>query len=73
MKIACSLKEMVLNSKHWVSDRAGVFMSYFLFVDESGHDRKLSPAEVLGGFAIRDGAYGRLFKRYLNFRQNCSA
>lgn len=30
-------------------------MSYFLFVDESGHDRKLSPAEVLGGFAIRDG------------------
>ncbi len=31
-------------------------MSYFLFVDESGHDRKLSPAEVLGGFAIRDGA-----------------
>lgn len=31
-------------------------MSYFLFVDESGHDRKLAPAEVLGGFAIRDGA-----------------
>lgn len=31
-------------------------MSYFLFVDESGHDRKLSPSEVLGGFAIRDGA-----------------
>lgn len=30
-------------------------MSYFLFVDESGHDRKLSPAEVLGGFVIRDG------------------
>lgn len=30
-------------------------MSYFLFVDESGHDRKLAPAEVLGGFAIRDG------------------
>lgn len=31
-------------------------MSFFLFVDESGHDRKLAPAEVLGGFAIRDGA-----------------
>ena len=31
-------------------------MSYLLFVDESGHDRKLAPAEVLGGFAIRDGA-----------------
>jgi hypothetical protein len=31
-------------------------MSYFLFVDESGHDRKLAPAEVLGGFSIRDGA-----------------
>lgn len=31
-------------------------MSYFLFVDESGHDRKLAPAEVLAGFAIRDGA-----------------
>ena len=30
-------------------------MSFFLFVDESGHDRKLAPAEVLGGFAIRDG------------------
>jgi hypothetical protein len=30
-------------------------VSYFLFVDESGHDRKLAPAEVLGGFAIRDG------------------
>ncbi|MFA6316059.1 MAG: DUF3800 domain-containing protein [Elusimicrobiota bacterium] len=31
-------------------------MSYFLFVDESGHDRKLAPAEVLAGFSIRDGA-----------------
>lgn len=30
-------------------------MSYFLFVDESGHDRKLAPAEVLGGFSMRDG------------------
>ncbi|MBM3556242.1 MAG: DUF3800 domain-containing protein, partial [Alphaproteobacteria bacterium] len=29
-------------------------MSYFLFVDESGHDKKASPYEVLAGVAIRD-------------------
>ena len=29
-------------------------MAYFLFVDESGHDRVESPYEVLGGIAIED-------------------
>jgi Protein of unknown function (DUF3800) len=29
-------------------------MAYFLFVDESGSDRKCSPYEVLAGIAIRD-------------------
>lgn len=29
-------------------------MSYFLFIDESGHDLKNTPAEVLAGFAIQD-------------------
>jgi hypothetical protein len=29
-------------------------MSYFLFIDESGHDRKLSPYEVLAGVSVHD-------------------
>src|SRR3954468_5767806 len=29
-------------------------MAYFLFIDESGHDRKASPYEVLAGIAIKD-------------------
>ena len=29
-------------------------MAWFLFVDESGHDRRASPYEVLAGIAIRD-------------------
>jgi hypothetical protein len=29
-------------------------MAYFLFIDESGHDRKASPYEVLAGAAIQD-------------------
>lgn len=29
-------------------------MAYFLFIDESGHDRKASPYEVLGGVCIHD-------------------
>lgn len=29
-------------------------MAYFLFVDESGHDRRASPYEVLAGVAIQD-------------------
>ena len=30
-------------------------MAWFLFIDESGHDRVASPYEVLAGIAIRDG------------------
>lgn len=29
-------------------------MAYFLFVDESGHDRRKSPYEVLGGICVED-------------------
>lgn len=29
-------------------------MAYFLFVDESGHDRRASPYEVLAGVAVED-------------------
>lgn len=29
-------------------------MSYFLFIDESGHDRRSSPYEVLAGVAVED-------------------
>ena len=29
-------------------------MAWFLFVDESGHDRRASPYEVLAGIAVRD-------------------
>lgn len=29
-------------------------MAYFLFIDESGHDRKASPYEVLAGVSIQD-------------------
>ncbi|MCC2095613.1 MAG: DUF3800 domain-containing protein [Hyphomicrobiales bacterium] len=29
-------------------------MAYLIFIDESGHDRKASPYEVLAGIAIRD-------------------
>lgn len=31
-------------------------MAYFLFIDESGHDRKASPYEVLAGVAVKDSA-----------------
>ena len=29
-------------------------MAWFLFIDESGHDRSASPYEVLAGVAIQD-------------------
>lgn len=29
-------------------------MAWFLFIDESGHDRKLAPYEVLAGMAVQD-------------------
>ena len=31
-------------------------MAWFLFIDESGHDRSTSPYEVLAGVAIQDQA-----------------
>ena len=31
-------------------------MAWFLFIDESGHDRTASPYEVLAGVAIQDHA-----------------
>ncbi len=37
-------------------------MAYFLFVDESGHDRKASPYEVLAGIAIQDRDLWNLIK-----------
>ena len=38
-------------------------MAWFLFVDESGHDRAASPYEVLAGVAIRDFALRELIAR----------
>ena len=38
-------------------------MAWFLFVDESGHDRKASPYEVLAGVAIREGVVNSLIRR----------
>ncbi len=35
-------------------------MAYFLFIDESGQDRRESPYEVLAGVAVRDSYLGRL-------------
>jgi hypothetical protein len=37
-------------------------MSYFLFIDESGHDRRESPYEVLAGVAIHDEDLWNLIK-----------
>lgn len=37
-------------------------MAYFLFIDESGHDRKASPYEVLAGVAVRDSSLWRLIQ-----------
>lgn len=38
-------------------------MAWFLFIDESGHDRVASPYEVLAGVAIRDHALRELIAR----------
>ena len=38
-------------------------MAWFLFVDESGHDRMASPYEVLAGVAIRDQAVSEVIRR----------
>ncbi len=37
-------------------------MAHFLFIDESGHDRKASPYEVLAGIAIEDHVLWGLIK-----------
>lgn len=38
-------------------------MAYFLFIDESGHDRQEAPYEVLAGVAVRDRDLWRLIKQ----------
>lgn len=38
-------------------------MAYFLFIDESGHDRKASPYEVLAGVAIHDADLWELINK----------
>ena len=38
-------------------------MAWFLFVDESGHDRMASPYEVLAGVASRDQAVSEVIRR----------
>jgi len=38
-------------------------MSWFLFLDESGHDRKKAPYEVLAGVAIEDRELWNLIQR----------
>lgn len=38
-------------------------MSYFLFVDESGQDRKESPYEVLAGVAVKDSEMWNLIQK----------
>ena len=38
-------------------------MAWFLFIDESGHDRSKSPYEVLAGIAIKDQALRELINR----------
>ena len=37
-------------------------MAWFLFMDESGHDRVASPDEVLAGIAIRDSVLWDLIR-----------
>jgi hypothetical protein len=37
-------------------------MAWFLFIDESGHDRKLAPYEVLAGMAVQDHELWSLMK-----------
>ena len=37
-------------------------MAWFLFMDESGHDRVASPYEVLAGIAIRDNVLWDLIR-----------
>jgi len=38
-----------------ISIAGNLFVSWLLFLDESGHDHKQMPYEVRGGIALRDG------------------
>lgn len=46
-------------------------MAWFLFVDESGHDRKASPYEVLAGVAIRDQIVGSVISQLQEAESRC--
>ncbi|MFW6053116.1 MAG: DUF3800 domain-containing protein, partial [Desulfosalsimonas sp.] len=45
-------------------------MSYFLFIDESGQDRKESPYEVLAGVAVKDSELWNLIQRIHDLEQD---
>ena len=46
-------------------------MAWFLFVDESGHDRIASPYEVLAGIAIRDRVVSDVIARLQEAESRC--
>ena len=46
-------------------------MAYFLFIDESGHDHKESPYEVLAGIAIQDKDLWNLIRNVQELELNC--
>ena len=46
-------------------------MAYFLFVDESGHDRRESPYEVLAGVAVRDADLWKLIVALRGAEERC--
>jgi len=45
-------------------------LSYFLFIDESGQDRKESPYEVLAGVAVKDSELWNLIQRIHDFEND---
>ncbi len=46
-------------------------MSYFLFIDESGQDRRESPCEVLAGIALRDKTLWPFIKKVHETEEDC--
>ena len=46
-------------------------MSYLLFIDESGHDRKNSPYEVLSGVAIEDKLLWNIIQEIQRLEKEC--
>lgn len=46
-------------------------MSFLLFMDESGHDHKVMPYEVRGGFAIRDAALWPFIQDVRRLERDC--